>query len=111
MSVKDVLVWLFARKTSTGSRYLYGSQHEQDRADVVDRAYRRVQAKYQPGQADLQYLDGEYRVTVKSGYGFDQDAATTEILIYPRQDNPSGSHWHIVIDDHGTEIMNEWRQK
>lgn len=84
---------------------------ERARIEIVERAYRRVQGKYQSAPADLQYLDGDYRVTVKSGYGFDQDSPTTEILIYPRRDNPSGSHWHIVIDDQGNEIMNEWRQK
>lgn len=108
------VVWLFARNTGPGSRHLYGSAQarmEQDRVEIVERAYRRVQSKFQPGRPDLQYLDGDYRVTVRSGYSFDSDAATTEILIYPRSDNPKGSHWHIVINDKGNEIMNEWREK
>ena len=116
MSAKDVFVWLFGRNTKAGSRYLYGDpaareQLERERAEIVERAYRHVQAKFQSAPADLQYLDGEYRVTVRSGYSFDRGRATTEILIYPRQNNASGSHWHIVIDDQGNEIMNEWRQK
>ncbi len=114
------IVWAVGRNTETGRKLLgketlleqgVRERMERDRIEIIERAYRRVQSKYQPAPADLQYLDGEYRVTVRSGYGFKQDEPTTEILIYPRRDNPSGSHWHIVIDDQGNEIMNEWRQK
>lgn len=120
MGVWRGLVWAFARHTEIGRKalgretLLEQAVRERaelaDREQIVDEAYRRIQSKYQPGPADLQYLDGDYRVEVKSGYSFDHGRPTTEIFIFPRQGH-SSSHWHIVIDDRGNEIMNQWRQK
>lgn len=118
--MKRGLVWLFARNTDWGRRQLGQETDleaaerrrlENERIAIVDRAYRKVQSKYQPDSAKLQYLDGDYRVEVKSGYSFDEGRLTTEVFIYPRHNNPRGSHQHVVIDEHGNELMNEWREK
>lgn len=120
MGVWRGLVWAFARNTEAGRKALgretlaeqaVRERMERERIAIVDTAYRKVQSKYQPGAPELQYLDGEYRVTVKSGYSFQRGVATTEILIFPRKDNPRGSHWHVVIDESGNELMSEWREK
>jgi hypothetical protein len=112
-SFKDIMVWLFARKTKAGSQYLYGSANELEGliAVAVRRAYQNNRTWRAQGRREVQYEDGDFTVKVRSGYSRDSDADVTDIMIIPRHDNPRGSHQHVIIDEDGNEIMNEWREK
>ena len=106
MSAKDVLVWLFARKTKAGSQYLYGEAHQRQIQRLgwhASQAYHASQA--QKGR-DLQYEDDEVRVEVKNGWDKRHRRYVTDILIYPR--DGSGDRYHVVIDEAGNELLNEY---
>lgn len=59
---------------------------------------------------DTQYNGVDFTVKVQSGYDRDHVCYTTNILVIPRQNNPRGSHQHIVFDEHGNELFNQWRE-
>jgi len=63
------------------------------------------------GKEEIQYQDGMFTVKVRSDYNRDYDCDVTSILIIPRENNPRGSHQHVITGDDGRELMNEWREK
>ena len=71
-------------------------------------AYKRAREEDGRGPEDIQYLDDELRITVRSSYSRRNDIFTTEVLVYIRADK-TGSHHHLVIDENGRVIFDEWR--
>lgn len=55
-----------------------------------------------------QYRDGDVQVEVVNGYSRDLDQYTTDIKIIHR-DPRITQHLHVVFDELGNEIVNEWR--
>lgn len=55
-----------------------------------------------------QYRDSNVRVTVKNNWNRDSHTWTTDIIVAPR-DRSIKQHLHIVFDEWGNEIVNEWR--
>lgn len=116
MSAKDVLVWLFARNTKPGSRYLRGGVQGL-MAQAALRAFRNYQEQRESDSRwredgsrgkSLQYEDGDVRVEVVNGYSQDTDEYTTDIKVIHR-DSRVTEHLHVIYDEQGKEIMNEWR--
>lgn len=109
MGWKRTLVWLVARNTTIGRNYLgTGEEHRRRKlGQITIKAYR--EAQKQKGKRDIQYEDEGYKVKVTNGYSRDLDRYTTDIIIVPRFNNPYGHHQHVIFDEYGNEIMNEWR--
>ncbi len=103
-----MLVWLFARNTKPGSKYLYGDLEvlRQKLGAVATRAYEKSLA--QKGR-DLQYIDEDVRVEVKNGYDVRHRCFVTDILIFPR--DGSGSRYHVIIDSNGNELYSDFHEK
>ncbi len=84
-------------------------------AQAALRAYkdsRREQSRWREGSAkrgghDKQYIDGDVKVLVVNGYSDDTDEYTTDIKIIHR-DRRITQHLHVVFDEQGNEIVNEW---
>jgi hypothetical protein len=57
---------------------------------------------------DLQYVDDDFKVKVKSGYHRENEVVATDIIIIDRL-GPKGSHWHIIIDEYGNILHQGWR--
>ena len=55
---------------------------------------------------DTQSQNDDGKVLVNSGYSFDNKSDTT-VFIITDSDDKTG-HQHIVIDDNGNEIYNNW---
>jgi hypothetical protein len=55
-----------------------------------------------------QHKDDEVNVQVKAGQEHRSGKATTEFVISPR--DGSGDRQHVVIDDEGNELLNEWHE-
>ena len=56
----------------------------------------------------IQFEDDEVRVEVVNGYSRDYDQYTTDIKVMHR-DSRASHHLHVIYDERGREIMNEWR--
>lgn len=56
---------------------------------------------------DIQYVDDGCRVEVKSGYRRKNKAIVTDILVFDRT-RKDGGHVHIVIDELGNVLHEEW---
>lgn len=57
---------------------------------------------------ELQYKDEDVKVEVRSGHDRDYNAYVTEIFVFHR-DPAITQHLHVVIDEHGNELMNRYR--
>ena len=55
---------------------------------------------------DTQRQNDDGKVLVNSGYSFDNKSDTT-VFIITDSDDKTG-HQHVVIDDNGNEIYNNW---
>ncbi|NCU34229.1 hypothetical protein EOM27_02805 [Candidatus Saccharibacteria bacterium] len=55
---------------------------------------------------DTQSQNDDGKVLVNSGYSFDNKSDTT-VFIITDSDDKTG-HQHVVIDDNGNEIYNNW---
>lgn len=106
MGVWKGLVWLFARKTGPGSRYLFGP----DRQRQIERLGRYASSAYHASQAqqgrDIQHEDDEVKVVVKNGWDRSRRCYVTDILVIPR--DGTGDRYHVVIDADGDELLNEY---
>lgn len=80
-------------------------------AVAIRRAYQDFRTEQARGRRELQYRDGDLEVRVRSDYNRDHDCDVTDIVVIPRHDNPRGSHQHVIIDENGNELMNEWRDR
>jgi hypothetical protein len=80
-------------------------------AIAVRRAYQEHRTELARGPRQIQYRDGDFTVKVRSDYDRDRGCDVTDILIIPRKNNPRGSEQHVVIDDHGNTLLNEWHEK
>jgi hypothetical protein len=121
MSAKDVLVWLFARKTRAGSKYLYGD-NQGLMAQVALKAFRDYQSRQEADSrwktdeitgrerkvGRSEWYDGDHKVSVIDGYSHDYDCYVTDIIIAPR--NLRGNQ-HVIIDGDGNVLLNEWHDK
>lgn len=111
MSFRDALVWLLARNTRPGSRYLYGDQAFRELqgliAVAIRRAYQDNRASAAQSGRSVQYCDGDLEVLVKVGYNRDHDCYVTDIIVRPLAKGWQGSHQHVIIDEAGNEIMND----
>lgn len=61
------------------------------------------------GPRQIVYQDSDLVIKTQSGWSRDHRCKTTDILIFPR-DN-SGNRLHIVYDERGNEILNEWHEQ
>lgn len=97
------------RQTSAARR------ERQAKEELLRRLGQRARVEYQKSfeqkGRDVQYADAEVSVKVKNGYDSSRNAYTTDIVVYPRGNNPKGSHWHSVFDEHGNALIDEWREK
>jgi hypothetical protein len=108
MSVKDVFVWLFARNTKPGSRYLHGDARQrqaQRLGQYASNAYHTSQA--QQGR-DIQHEDEEVKVVVKNGWDRRHRRYVTDILVIPR--DGTGDRYHVVLDAEGNELLSEFHE-
>lgn len=64
-------------------------------------------AKTQTTPRMIQHDDSEFKVTVRSGYDRRHDAIVTDVLIFDKQNKRE--HYHLIIDEHGSELFSEWR--
>lgn len=80
-------------------------------AVAIRRAYQENRTRRGRGKEEIQYQDGMFTVKVRSDYNRDHDCDVTNILIFPRKENPNGSHQHVIIDENGNMLMNEWRER
>ena len=73
---------------------------------VAERAARRASAE--SGREEVIEENG---ITLKIKNGFDHRSGelTTDILVFDKDDN--SGHWHLVVDERGKLIINEWRDK
>jgi hypothetical protein len=78
---------------------------------AVRRAYQNNRASAAQVGRNVQYRDGDLEVLVKVGYNADHDCYVTDIIVKPLGHGHHGSHQHVIIDERGNEIMNEWRKK
>jgi hypothetical protein len=58
-----------------------------------------------------QFKDGEVEVTVTDSYNRDRDAYDTDVIVKPLGHGWGGQHQHVIIDESGRILMNEWRDK
>jgi hypothetical protein len=58
---------------------------------------------------DIQYIDGELKVTVSNGYDRGRDIYTTDIIVADRQ-SPTGLHLHVGFDEHGNLLFEHWKE-
>lgn len=56
---------------------------------------------------DVQYIDGDHKVMVKSGMDQKSMRVTTDILVYDRN-RTDGGHIHIVLDENGEVVHEAW---
>ncbi len=80
-------------------------------AVAIRRAYQENRTRRGRGREEIQYQDGMFTVKVRSDYNRDHDCDATNILIFPRENNPRGSHQHVIISEDGRELLNEWRER
>jgi hypothetical protein len=73
-----------------------------------DSRWRMVNGKEKHGGHDKQCVDGDVRVEVVNGYSRDHDQYTTDIKVFHR-DPSIKQHLHVVFDERGRKIVNEWR--
>ena len=57
---------------------------------------------------DVQYVDDECEVRVKSGHNRNYDKIVTDIIVVDRTD-PRGGHVHIVVDEWGNVLHEAWK--
>lgn len=75
--------------------------------------YRREQSRWREGATkrgghDKQYIDGDVKVLVVNGFSDDENEYTTDIKVIHR-DPSIKQHLHVVFDEQGNELVNEWR--
>jgi len=113
-------VWAVARNTEWGREQLgretLAEQGARERlqgliAVAVRRAYQNNRASAAQVGRDAQYRDGDLEVLVKVNYNRDRDCYVTDIIVKPLGGGWHGSHQHVIIDEDGRELMNEWREK
>ncbi len=80
-------------------------------AVAVRRAYQENRASAAQVGRNVQYRDGDLEVLVKVDYKRDIDDYVTDIIIKPLGHGWRGSHQHVIIDESGKILMNEWREK
>lgn len=61
------------------------------------------------GKHMVQYVDEQVKTKVRGGFDYRHQVPTSDIVIMPR--DGSGRHHHLVVDDDGTVITDEWRDK
>jgi len=61
----------------------------------------------QPGRR-VQYSDQDVTVKVTSGWSRRDHRVTTDIIVADRHNREE--HLHIVLDEFGNELINEWRR-
>lgn len=87
-------------------------QRQQHFGQAALRAYNRVrEMDAQTGQ-DLQFEDGNCKITVKNGYhrgdGRGVGGYTTDVLVLDRNSS-SGAGWHVVFDENGNVVHQGWK--
>ena len=88
------------RSQAQANRRLANSLSE----DALHDAARRAIARWntQKGR-DVQYVDDDISVKVKSGYHGKTGQITTDFILYDRRD-PNGLHLHLVVDESGNVL-------
>ena len=61
------------------------------------------------GTKQPQHLDPDVRVTVRNNWNRDHHVWTTDVIVAPR--DHTGDRLHIVFDERGNEIVNEWHKE
>lgn len=92
-----------AMKAARAERESRLGQEATDR--TLGSAYR--EAKKQRGKRDIQFEQDGYIVRVTNGRDRRTNKYTTDIIIIDPEDRTG--HWHFVVDEFGTELINEWR--
>lgn len=114
MGIWKGIVWAVARNTEPGRKAL-GKETLLEQGVRERKLGRIARVAYQNSLAqqgrDLQYEDEDCEVRVKMGYNRDHGCYVTDIIVKPKGDGWHGSHQHVIIDEQGNEIMNEWRDK
>lgn len=55
-----------------------------------------------------EWYDGDLKISVIDGYSRDYDRYVTDILIFPRD---VAGNQHVIIDENGNTLLNEWHAK
>jgi hypothetical protein len=92
MSGKDFLVWLFARKTKAGSKYLYGDEAAFQRLIRVGQVAICATGKLAESPRWSKYTASEHH---------DTGAAQTNYFEGYIGETDQGRKVHIAVDDHG----------
>lgn len=73
-------------------------------------AKREANSRYRPdgSRGRDEWTDGEFIISVTNGYSRDRDEYTTDVLVIPR--DADGAKLHVVFDERGNEIVNEWHE-
>lgn len=120
MGVWKAFVWATARNTEWGrsqlGRETLAQRDARERMEglmavAIRRAYQDHRASEAQVGRSVQYRDGDLEVLVKVGYNRDHDCYVTDIIVKPLGEGWHGSHQHVIIDENGRELMNEWREK
>jgi hypothetical protein len=83
---------------------------------IAHEAFRKYQAKrennsrYRPdgSRGRDEWTDGEFTISVTNGYSRDRDEYTTDILVIPH--DAGGAKLHVLFNERGDEILNEWHE-
>lgn len=127
MSLKRALVRLFARNTRPGSQYLHGPAWREFQglmAQAALKAWRDYQAlregdsrrKIDPiSGGDVhagrsEWRDGDVAISIVDGYSRDYDRYVTDIVLAPTT-GPYRGRQHVIIDEQGNVLLNEWHEK